>query len=106
MNRNTSRSIAQMVDLWWDTYKERITTDMVMHILKALQGHPREGQLWVEKAEKDLTALNFHSLKHETCLYLGHLEGHAILCCRQTDYLLFGGEHEDVVHRLIGKLGW
>lgn len=95
----------QMVDWWWDTYKERITTDMVMQILKALQGHPRAGQLWGEKVEKDLTALNFHSLKHETCLYLGRFEGHEILCCRQTDDFLFGGEDEAVLRRLIGQLG-
>jgi hypothetical protein len=34
-----------MVDWWWDTHKERITTNMVVRILMALQGNPRAGQL-------------------------------------------------------------
>jgi hypothetical protein len=94
----------QMVDWWWDMYNERITTDMVMQILKALQGNPRAGQLWGENVEKDLTALGFTSLNHETRLYLGRFKGHGIICCRQTDDFLFGGQHEDVMRRLIGKL--
>jgi hypothetical protein len=35
----------QMVDWWWDTFHESIRVGMVMQILKALQGHPRAGQL-------------------------------------------------------------
>jgi hypothetical protein len=54
---------------------------------------------------KDLTALGFASLKPETCLYLGQFEGHKIMCCRQSDAFLFGGQHEDFLRRLIGKLG-
>jgi hypothetical protein len=49
--------------------------------------------------------LGFTSLKHETCLYLGRYEGHHILCFRQTDDFLFGGQQEDVLRQLIGKLG-
>jgi hypothetical protein len=39
----------QMVDWWWDKFSERITIGMVMQILKALQVHPRAGQLWDDK---------------------------------------------------------
>jgi hypothetical protein len=46
----------QMVDWWWDTYNERIAADMVMQIIKALQGHPRAGQVWGEKVENDIKA--------------------------------------------------
>jgi hypothetical protein len=55
----------QMVYWWWDMHKEVITTDMVMKILKALQGHPRAGQLWGDKVEGDLADLGFKPLKHE-----------------------------------------
>jgi hypothetical protein len=27
------------------------------------------------------------------------------MCCHQTDYFLFGGQHGDVLRQLIGKLG-
>jgi hypothetical protein len=44
-------------------------------------------------------------LKHETCLYIGTHEGQKIICCRQSDDFLFGGEDEVNVRRLIVKLG-
>jgi hypothetical protein len=49
----------QMVDWWWDKFSERINIGMVMQILKALQGHPRSGQLWGEKVECHLSELSF-----------------------------------------------
>jgi hypothetical protein len=69
----------QMVDWWWDKFQERIRFGMVMQILKALQGHPRAGQLWGDKVEGHLSELSFEPLKHETCLYVGTHEGHKIL---------------------------
>jgi hypothetical protein len=69
----------QMVDWWWDKFHERIRVGMVMQILKALQGHPRAGQLWGDKVEGHLSELSFEPLKHETCLYVGTHEGHKIL---------------------------
>jgi hypothetical protein len=98
----------QMVDWWWDKFSERITIGMVMQILKALQGHPRAGKLWGDRVEGHLSELSFKPLKHENCLYActhkGH-KGHKIICCRQSDYFLFGGEDETVIRRLIVALG-
>jgi hypothetical protein len=78
---------------------------MVMQILKALQGHPRAGQLWGDKVEGYLSELSFEPLKHENCLYVGTHEGHKIICCRQSDDFLFEGEDETVIRRLIVALG-
>jgi hypothetical protein len=58
----------KMVDWWWDKFQERISVGMVMQILKAMQGHPRAGQLWVEKVEGSLSEISLEPLKHETCL--------------------------------------
>jgi hypothetical protein len=71
-----------MVDWWWNTHKEFITTDMMMRIRMALQGHPRAGQLWGDKVEGNLADLGFVRLKHEQCLYLGQYKGNQIICCR------------------------
>jgi hypothetical protein len=65
----------QMVYWWWDKFSERITIGMVMQILKALQGHPRAGQLWGEKLEGHLSELSFEPLKHKNCIYVGTHEG-------------------------------
>jgi hypothetical protein len=53
-----------MVNWWWDTFQERIRVGMVMQILKALQCHPQDGHLRVEKVEGYLSELTFEPLKH------------------------------------------
>jgi hypothetical protein len=95
----------QMVDWWKDKFSERITIGMVMQILKALQGHPRAGQIWGDKVEGHLSELSFEPLKHENCLYVGTHEGQKIICCCQSDDFLFGGEDETVIRQLIVALG-
>jgi hypothetical protein len=94
-----------MVDWWWDKFSERITIGMVMQILKAPQGYPRDGQLWGDKVEDHLSKLSFEPLKHENYLYVGTHERQKIICCRQSDDFLFGGEDETVIKLLSVALG-
>jgi hypothetical protein len=91
----------QMVDWWWGMYKETITTDMVMRILMAVQGHPRAGQLWGDNVEGYLGDLGFVPLEHEQFMYLGKYAGNQIICCRKSDEFLFGGENEEDLQGLV-----
>ena len=58
----------------------------VIPLFKALQGHPEAGVLW-ERLITDilLNKMGFRCTTHERNLYIGMIDGHEIIACRQVD---------------------
>ena len=58
----------------------------VIPLYRALQGHPEAGVLW-ERMITDIliNKMGFKNTTHERNLYIGQVDGHEILLCRQVD---------------------
>jgi hypothetical protein len=78
---------------------------MAHHVLINLEGRPRAGQYWADKILKHLTDLDFCSLHHEACLYIGNYASFEVLVCRQSDDFMFAGVEEPSMCCLATLLG-
>jgi hypothetical protein len=62
---------------WWVNHKHRppIPPDYVIPALSIMQVHPEAPRLWEKDPDAILRGLGLTPMVHETCLYLGTIEG-------------------------------
>jgi hypothetical protein len=72
---------------WWNARNPEypITTEYVMEVCHALQGHPESPHLYEEFVNDLLHKRGFRSSKHAPCFYYGKWKGERVIMVRQTD---------------------
>jgi hypothetical protein len=65
--------------------RPRITTDFLLPVQHALQGHPESPRLWEMFVSEKLGEKGFTSPPHAPCLYSGIYDGRPCLILRQVD---------------------
>lgn len=85
-SQSTYMEIDTQYKQWYEKkYGVRLADDMVLPILRALQGEPEAGNSWQTTINKELSALNVKPTNHERCLYSVTYAGEKITICRQID---------------------
>jgi len=80
-------------DAFRDWYLERtgvlLDKDLVLPVLRALQGHPEAARLWEEHISAILEKVGFKSTTHEKNIYTGKFCGEKVpLVCQVDDFAL------------------
>ena len=75
---------------WWEHkwYAPLSQTQRVMHVKKALQGHPKFTRLWVTLINTVILELGLKPCHHKPCLYINHdFKGKIVYFLCQVDGL-------------------
>ena len=96
-------------DAFRDWYHKRTGTwldkDMVLPVLRALQGHPEAARLWEEHISGILRELGFKNTTHEKNIYSGTFLGEKVLLVRQVDDFAFGCKSEATAKHICTQIG-
>ena len=96
-------------DAFVDWYKKRtgvtLERDLVMPVLRALQGHPEAAKLWEAHISGILSAVGFRNTTHEKNIYTGTFYGEKVLMVRQVDDFALGCKSESVAKRIYAQVG-
>ena len=95
---------APYIDWYEQKFGIKLTTDMVLPVQHALQGHPESGVLWATKISKHLLDMGMINTDHEPCIYSGTYQQHDILACRQVDDFAFAAEHRETLDAVLQDL--
>jgi len=113
-------------DTFRDWYLERtgvlLDKDLVLTVLRALQGHPEAARLWEEHISAILEKVGFKNTTHEKNICTGKFCGEKVLLVRQVDDFALGCRQESTAKsvqisvpsslsitrrkRLLSTLGW
>jgi len=64
--------------------------DLVLSVLRALQGHPEAARLWEEDFSTIWKDVSFRNTRHEKNIYTGDFCGAKVLLVRQVDDFVLG----------------
>ena len=79
--------------------------DLVLPVLRALQGHPEAARLWEEHISAVLKNVGFKNTTHEKNIYTGQFCGEKVLLVRQVDDFALGCRQESTAKRVYAKIG-
>ena len=96
---------------WYEEkYGERLDRNMVLPVLKALQGHPESGRLWEKHITAILMDLGFRNTTHDKTIYRndytksdGSVE--TIYLLRQVDDFALACKEESTAKEIYDKIG-
>ncbi len=94
------------IDWYFEKFGEKLTKDMVLPVLHALQGHPESGALWEGYINGILKDIGFKNTTHEKSLYRMSYKGESILLCRQVDDIAIASRkisHANEIIEMISK---
>ena len=96
-------------DAFRDWYRMRTGTtldkDLVLPVLRALQGHPEAARLWEEHISEILRTIGFKNTTHEKNIYTGFFKGEKVLLVRQVDDFAFGCKNESTAKYICSLIG-
>ena len=93
------------IEWYFARFGVRLSRDMVVPVLRALQGHPEAGRLWEEYINGILFDLGFTTTTHDkNILRLDH-EGTIVLLARQVDDLALACKTEAIARAVLQKIG-
>jgi len=88
-----------------DWYLERtgklLDNDLVLPVLRALQGHPKAAHLWEEHISAILKDVGFRNTVHEKNIYTGHFCGEKVLLVCQVDDFAVGCRQESTAQSVF-----
>jgi len=96
-------------DAFRDWYLERtgvlLDKDLVLPVLRALQGHPEAARLWEEHISAILEKVGFKNTTHEKNIYTGQFCGEKVLLVFQVDDFALGCCQESAAKSVCVKIG-
>jgi len=96
-------------DVFRDWYLEHtgvlLDKDLVLPVLRTLQGHPEAARLWEEHISAILEKVEFNSTMHEKNIYTGQFCGEKVLLVRQVDDFALGCHQESTAKSVYAKIG-
>ena len=103
------RTFMKLDDAFCDRYLDRtgvlLDKDLVLLVLRALQGHPETARLWEEHISAVLKDVGFCNTMHEKNICTGNFCGEKVLLARQVDDFVLGCQQESTacsVHSDVG----
>jgi len=92
-----------------DWYLERtgvlLDNNLVLPVLRALQGHPEAARLWEEHISAILQDVGFKNATHEKNTYTGQFCGEKVLLVRQVDDFALGCRQESTAKSVYSDIG-
>jgi len=79
--------------------------DLVIPVLRALQGHPEAARLWEHHITTILHELGFRNTTHEKNIYVGTFCGEKVLLVRQVDDFAMGCKAESTARHVYDLVG-
>ena len=79
--------------------------DLVLPVLRALQGHPEAARLWEQHISSILKDLGFTNTTHEKNIYVGTFCGEKVLLVRQVDDFALGCKAEATARHVFKTIG-
>ena len=79
--------------------------DLVLPVLRALQGHPKAARLWEEHISAILKEVGFKNTTHEKNIYTGTFCGEKVLLVRQVDEFALGCPQESTAKSVYSNIG-
>jgi len=96
-------------DAFHDWYLEQtgvlLDKDLVLPVLRALQGHPEAAQLWEEHISAILKNVGFKNTTHEKNIYTGQFCGEKVLLVRQVNDFALGCRQESTAKSVYSNIG-
>jgi len=96
-------------DVFRDWYLERtgvlLDKDLVLPVLRALQGHREVAGLWEEHISAILKGVGFQNTAFEKNTYTGQFCGEKVLLVRQVDDLALGCHQESMAKSFYSDIG-
>ena len=96
-------------DAFRDWHKERkgvwLDKDLVLPVLRALQGHPEAARLWEEHISAILEKVGFKDTMHEKNIHTGKFCGEKALSLRQVDDFALGCHQESAAKSVHAEIG-
>jgi len=96
-------------DAFRDWHLERtrvlLDKDVVLPVLRALQGHPEAARLWEEHMSAILKDVGFKNTMHEKNIYTGQFCGKKVLLVRQVDDFALGCRQESMAKSVYANIG-
>jgi len=79
--------------------------DLVLPVLRALQGHPEAARLWEEHISAILEKVGFTNTTHKKNIYTGKFCDEKVLLVRQVDDFALGCHQESTAKSVYAKIG-
>jgi len=79
--------------------------DLVLPVLRALQGHPETARLWEEHISATLNDIGFKNTRHEKNIYTGQFCGKKVLLARQLNDFALGCHQESTAKSVYSNIG-
>jgi len=96
-------------DAFCDWHLERtgvlLEKDLVLPVLRVLQGHPEAARLWEEHIGAVLKDVGFKNATHEKNICTGQFCGEKVLLVRQVDDLALGCHQESTAKSVYSNIG-
>jgi len=96
-------------DAFRDWYLERtgvlLDKDLVLPVLRALQGRPEAARLWEEHISAVLKDVGFKNAVHEKNVYTGQFYGEKVLLVHQVDDFALGCRQESTAKSACSDIG-
>jgi len=96
-------------DAFRDWYLERtgvlLDKDLVLPMLRALQGHPEAARLWEEHISAILEKVGFKNTTYKKNIYTGKFCGEKVLLVRQVDDFALGCHQESTAKSVYADIG-
>ena len=79
--------------------------DLVLPVLRALQGHPEAARLWDEHISAILEKVGFKNTTHEKNIYTGQFCGEKVLLVHQVNDFVLGCHQESTAKSVYSDIG-
>jgi len=79
--------------------------DLVLPVLRVLQGHPEAARLWEEHISGILEKVGFKNITHEKNIYTGKFCGEKVPLVRQVDNFALGCRQESTAKSVYSDIG-
>jgi len=79
--------------------------NLVLPVLRALQGHPEAARLWEEHISAILEKVGFKNTTHEKNIYTGKFCNEKVLLVRQVDDFTLGCHQESTAKSVYAEIG-
>jgi len=102
-------TFVKLDDAFCDWHVERtgvlLDKDLVLPVLRALQGHPEAARLWEEHISGILEKVGFKNTTHEKNICTGKFCGEKVPLVRQVDDFALGCRQESTAESVCADIG-
>jgi hypothetical protein len=85
---------------WWRAKGHgTLDHDLVIPVMKAVQGHPESWRLCEKHCDKYIRSIGFTPTIHEPCLYVEEIDGDKWILKRQVDDFVIACKSAEIAHK-------